>query len=141
MAKAIKLKNDIYLDTRGSVHNGTILKTYLDDMNTNVGNVVGKVTNIESYLNDLIRVVDISTGDFNVSIGGRYRGAVRISIPDGYKVIAIIPSHTTYGDRNFTNFNYYYNSEQIYYEIYVQWDGDGKVRTNFRIILIKNNIS
>lgn len=141
MAKAIKLKNDMYLDTRGAVHNGTILKTYLDNLNTNVGNVGSKVTNIESYLNDLIRVVDIATDDFNASIGGRYRGNVRISVPDGYKVIAIIPNYTSYGDRNFTDFNYYYDTQQIYYEIYVQWAGDGKVRTNFRVILIKNNIS
>lgn len=55
MAKAIKLKNDIYLDTRGSVHNGTILKTYLDDMNNSITNlskkgsyiVLGKLTNKE----------------------------------------------------------------------------------------------
>lgn len=30
MSKAIKFKNNVYLDTRGAVHNGTILKTYLD---------------------------------------------------------------------------------------------------------------
>lgn len=31
MSKAIKFKNNMYLDTRGAVHNRTILKTYLDN--------------------------------------------------------------------------------------------------------------
>lgn len=36
MSKAIKFKNNMYLDTRGAVHNGTILKTYLDNEKTRV---------------------------------------------------------------------------------------------------------
>lgn len=36
MSKAIKFKNNMYLDTRGVVHNRTILKTYLDNEKTRV---------------------------------------------------------------------------------------------------------
>lgn len=36
MSKTIKFKNNMYLDTRGAVHNGTILKTYLDNEKTRV---------------------------------------------------------------------------------------------------------
>lgn len=36
MSKAIKFKNNMYLDTRGAVHNGTILKTYLDNLKSNI---------------------------------------------------------------------------------------------------------
>lgn len=42
MSKAVKLKNNLYLDTRGAVHNGTILKTYLDNINTNITNLSKK---------------------------------------------------------------------------------------------------
>lgn len=45
MSKAIKFKNNMYLDSRGAVHNGTILKTYLDNMNTNITNLSNKIIN------------------------------------------------------------------------------------------------
>ena len=38
MSKAVKLKNNLYLDTRGKVHNRTILKTYLDSERKEGGN-------------------------------------------------------------------------------------------------------
>ena len=34
MSKAVKLKNNLYLDSRSIVHNKTILKTFLDNLNT-----------------------------------------------------------------------------------------------------------
>jgi hypothetical protein len=48
MSKAIKLKNDVYLDSTGIVHNGINLKTVLDGINSKVNtlyeNPVGEFT-------------------------------------------------------------------------------------------------
>lgn len=39
MAKRVKLKNDMYLDTKYSVHNDTILYDYLDNLDMKVNNL------------------------------------------------------------------------------------------------------
>lgn len=54
MSKAIKFKNNMYLDTRGAVHNGTILKTYLDNMNTSITNMNTNITNLSKKGNYIV---------------------------------------------------------------------------------------
>ncbi len=54
MSKAIKFKNNMYLDTRGAVHNGTILKTYLDDEKTRVDGKQDIISNLANKIIDSI---------------------------------------------------------------------------------------
>lgn len=73
MSKAIKFKNNMYLDTRGAVHNGTILKTYLDNEKTRVD---GKQNIIYTQR------VNITTR-YNCIFVYRYGNVVSVDI-DGY---------------------------------------------------------
>ena len=50
MAKAIKLRNDLYLDTRGIVHNNEILKPYLDNLKSGTNNLQTELNNLSSSL-------------------------------------------------------------------------------------------
>lgn len=50
MSKAIKFKNNMYLDSRGAVHNGTILKTYLDNLSNNINNNTNALNNRGNFI-------------------------------------------------------------------------------------------
>lgn len=52
MSDAIKFKNNKYLDTSGSVHNGMILKTWLDNLNNNLNNYRPTVMKIIDDMNN-----------------------------------------------------------------------------------------
>ena len=126
MAKRVKLKNDMYLDTKYSVHNNTILYDYLN--------------NIDSLLQNIIKVIKIASDEINVQKGNYYNGSVKYTVPSGYSLLAIIPSHTTYGDVNVVTYNVYEDVNRIYFQLYCRWSGEGKVRTNFRIYFIKTSV-
>lgn len=60
MSKAIKFKNNMYLDTRGAVHNGAILKTYLDNLENSKQNIITNLINriIDSSGSNYIKFTD-----------------------------------------------------------------------------------
>lgn len=65
MSKAIKFKNNMYLDTRGAVHNGTILKTYLDNRKTFDDNLQARVGRIGSFYSTIKNNVNVNANSTN----------------------------------------------------------------------------
>lgn len=117
----------------------------LKDIKTNADNISvlgGKITNVENVLNGLIKIVDIATDKFSFNSGNRYRGAINYTLPSGYVLISIMTCYTAYGDRNFMDYNLYYESNQIYYEIYCQYGfGTSMGNSNFRLVFAKTSVS
>jgi len=62
MAKAVKLRNDLYLDTRGIVHNKEILKPYLDNLKSGTDNLQNQTNNLQTQLTNLSN----SLGEYEV---------------------------------------------------------------------------
>lgn len=137
MAKAIKFKNNIYLDSTGIVHNKIKLNEVLDDINEVIKDIEADIVSINTYLNGLVKVVDYATTKTEMWEGNRYRGNITLTLPSGYQIISIIPCYTGYGDRNFVDFNLYYDIPRIYYEVYCQYGHGDSINTNFRVVLIK----
>lgn len=84
MAKRVKLKNDMYLDTRGIVHNKELLSNVLDKT------IRFKLFHIN---------FDIS----NVNIGDWVIGYTENTIPriDGMRVVGFLTYGISFGDVNF----------------------------------------
>lgn len=117
----------------------------LKDIKTNADNISvlgGKITNVENVLNGLIKIVDVSTNKFSFNSGNRYRGSINYTLPSGYVLISVMTCYTAYGDRNFMDYNLYYESNQIYYEIYCQYGfGTSMDNSNFRLVFAKTSVS
>ena len=85
MAKKVKLLNDNYLDTSSGVHNGIILKTYLDNLENNVNNLNNtKQDKSVVYYNKLTTNIDkLEINNLNLTEGNIYR--MVIASPDTTK--------------------------------------------------------
>lgn len=85
MSKAIKFKNNMYLDTRGAVHNGTILKTYLDNEKTYLDNQQNIIDYNSKALNGYLKLLNgiiIQWGRFSMNINANETTqAVNFNIP------------------------------------------------------------
>lgn len=136
----MKSADDDYSLTWGDAADSNAINDRIDSLNTIVQDLQASVTSSASYLDDLIRVVDYATEKVVWTTGGRYRGNITITLPEGYQIISVIPCYTTYGDRNFVDFNLYHQVPRIYYEVYCQYGTSDEGNTNFRVVMIKNNI-
>lgn len=105
-----------------------------------IKNNIGKAETLDTYLNGMIKVIDVATDKYTLNTGNRCRGSVDVPVPDGYKIISIMPCYTTNGDRNFVDYNLYYENNRIYYEIYCQYATGVTGNSNFRVVIIKENI-
>lgn len=119
MSKSIKLNDNTYLDSSGVTHNRECLSNILNELTTTVDIQLAALT--------------------NCSVGNYYRGVKNLSsyIPSGYRLIGITPTYISYGDRNFLQYNLYYDNNSLYWQMYCQWAGDGKITVNIRLFLIK----
>lgn len=68
MAKRVKLKNDMYLDTKYSVHNDTILYDYLNGLNNKLSGI--KITTIKEWKETVFaaRTVVVNTTKYDFMI-------------------------------------------------------------------------
>lgn len=116
MSKAIKFKNNMYLDTRGAVHNGTILKTYLDNLQT-------VIQNINKPIVDSVLQQNQSYFSTNFNLGeGTYDFELKIVFVDEARNVFVVPNglwesnkiaygFVNYGGRMFGNAGSYEGSQ------------------------------
>lgn len=120
MSKSIKLTNNTYIDSSGITHNQNKLSDVLTDF---VKEVDVRLDRITSY-----------------SVGTYYRGVKDLSsyIPKGYKIVSIIPTYQSYGDRNFLQYNLYYQNNLLYWQMLAQYNGGNALIIEIRLYLVKD---
>ena len=120
MAESIKLKNNKYWDSSSISHN----RKRLSDV-----------------LTDFVKEVDINLDKItSYSVGTYYRGVKDLSgyIPKGYKIISIIPTYQAYGDRNFLQYNLYYDNNLLYWQMLAQYNDGNALNINIRLYLVRD---
>lgn len=120
MSKSIKLNNDTFWDSSSVVYNREQLNKILHEFVKEVDVHLDRIT---SY-----------------SVGTYYRGSTDLSsyISEGYKIVSIVPTYQSYGDRNFLQYNLYYESNILYWQILAQYNGGNPLNVNVRLYLIKD---
>lgn len=108
MAKAIKLKNDMYLDTRGIVHNKELLSNVLD-----------KTIRFKRF--------GIKFDVSNVNIGDWVIGYTENTIPkiDGMQVVGFLTYYIDYGDVNFI-LSPQYRGNKVFAKMLLKFKGNEK---------------
>lgn len=111
MAKRVKLKNDMYLDTRYSVHNDTILYDYLNNLTDKLNGI--KITTIkewnETSFNPRTIIVNTTKYDFMILF---YKSYVDISAVQSKILYSGID--TQLSDVFMVNNNYYYGNRDVF---------------------------
>lgn len=111
MAKRVKLKNDMYLDTKYSVHNDTILYDYLNNLTDKLNGI--KITTIkewnETQFNPRTIIVNTTKYDFMILF---YKSYVSISAVQSKILYSGID--TQLSDVFKFNNNYYYGNRDVF---------------------------
>lgn len=119
MAQSIKLKNDKYWDS-SSIAKGNM--------------------NLNTYLSEIFKTQEFSTGNFTVTAGTPKRGNLKITIPTGYKIFLIsLGDYYEYCDANFVQFSFNEYNNTIYWYITPNYSANDE-NLRFKVIYIKNEL-